>query len=79
MRFSRHAKNKARRLRIPWVEVRDALIDTVTQSCPVGLDRRGNFEYEFRVEEILIHAVVAADDPALVITIWERRDDGNES
>lgn len=73
MRLSRHARNKARKLRIPWTEIRDALAEEVARRGPVGLDRRGNFEYEFRVREISIHAVVAADDPDWVITLWDRK------
>lgn len=63
----------ARRLRIPRVEIRDALTAEMARGGPVGLDQRGNFEYEFQVKDVSIHAVVAADDPDRVITIWDKK------
>ena len=67
MRLSRHAKNELRRLRATRQEVEFAVANPIGKS----FDRRGNSLYLGYVVGVLVWIVVAADDPDVVITVFE--------
>jgi hypothetical protein len=69
MRFSRHAKNQARDLE---VDVGDAE-GVIARAVHIDCDADGKFRYTGYIRGIRVRAVVALDDPDLIVTIHERR------
>jgi hypothetical protein len=69
MRLSRHAKNRARRLRASVTEV-EAVI---AQPLRVEVEEEGKPCYIGYIRGIHVRVVVALDEPDLVVTIHERR------
>ena len=69
MRFSRHAKNNARWLRVSIAEAERVIED------PIQMDRDGSGRPRFtgKIRGIYVRVVVALDDPDLVVTIHDRR------
>jgi hypothetical protein len=73
MKFTRHARNRLRQLGIlvEQVEAR------VAHSKPVDADPEGRPRYIIHVEGRRLRVVIAADDPELIVTVHERRDDAS--
>jgi hypothetical protein len=69
MRFSRHAKNWARRFRVTIAEAEAVIAHPL--SFHFGED--GKPQYTGYIRGIHVRIVVALDDPDLVVTIHERR------
>jgi hypothetical protein len=69
VRFSRHAKNKARFYKIDFAQF-DALVMTAQ---PVGFDPRGKPIFEGVIRGQTFQVVVALDEPDLIVTIYKRR------
>lgn len=69
MRFSRHAKNKARGL---GVDVTDAEA-VVAQPFEVDYDEDGKPRYTGEIRGVRVRVVVALDEPDLIVTIHDRR------
>lgn len=69
MRFTRHAKNEARRLR---ADVADAEA-VIAQPVRVDRDRFGKPRYTGYIRGVRVRIVVALDEPDLIVTIHERR------
>ncbi len=70
MRFSRHAKNKAR-----WSGLALAEVERIVAAPErADVDAKGNPRYYAHVRGQLYRVVIAQDDPTYVITIHERRD-----
>jgi hypothetical protein len=69
MRFSRHAKNKARDL---GVSVGDAE-RVIEAAVRIDFDKDGLPRYTGYVGDLRVRVVVALDDPELIVTIHERR------
>jgi hypothetical protein len=69
MRFSRHAKNWARRFKVN-VDEAEAVI---AHPLSTGSDDDGKPQYIGYIRGIRVRIVVALDDPDLIVTIHERR------
>jgi hypothetical protein len=69
MRFTRHARNWARRLKL---DVADAE-ELIARPDRVDRDRYGKPRYTGEVRGIRVRAVVAVDEPDLIVTIHRRR------
>jgi Domain of unknown function (DUF4258) len=69
VRFSRHAKNRARELGISLVDV-ECVIETADR---IDFDRKGLPRYTGYVGDLRVRVVVALDDPEVIVTIHERR------
>lgn len=69
MKFSRHSKNRARKVGVSLVEVRDAVVSNEFNAT----DGAGNPIFEIRVGGKVLHVVVALDEPEFVITLIEKR------
>jgi hypothetical protein len=69
VRFSRHAKNKARDLK---VSVADAEA-MVARATVVDRDVDGRPRYTGYIGGVPVRVIVALDDPELIVTIYERR------
>jgi hypothetical protein len=69
VRFSRHAKNKARDLKISVADA-EAMI---ARAMVVDQDADGKLRYTGYIEGVCIRVIVALDDPSLIVTIYERR------
>jgi hypothetical protein len=69
MRYTRHAKNGARR----W-EITDADVEQILMSpLEVDADKDGNPRFTGLVRDVRIRVVLALDQPDLVVTIHPRR------
>jgi len=68
VRFSRHAKNKMRQLKL----TREEVLETVVAEYRRGEDRYGNPTYVKEVRGMLLLAIVALDDGSL-ITVYDSR------
>jgi acetylglutamate kinase len=69
MRFTRHAKNKARGL---GMNVADAEA-VIAQPFTVDRDEDGKPRYTGEIRGIRVRVVVALDEPDLIVTIHDRR------
>jgi len=69
MRFSRHARNEARHLRITISGIEREL----DRAPVVARDENGNPIHAIHLEGMIIWVVVAADSPGQVITMFRRR------
>jgi len=69
VRFSHHAKNRARRLGVA-IEDADAVIES---TIFVDADESWNPRYTGYVGGIRVRVVVALDDPKFIVTIHKRR------
>jgi hypothetical protein len=69
MRFTRHAKNKARKF--GW-RIADAE-SAIAHPTPIDQDGAGKPRYTGCIRGVRVRVVVAVDDPDLIVTIHERR------
>jgi Domain of unknown function (DUF4258) len=69
MRFTRHAKNRARRLGITVADVEEVIADPTK----IDFDKKGKPRYTGCAGNIRLRVVVALDEPELIVTIHDRR------
>jgi len=69
VRFSHHAKNRARQLGVA-IEDAEAVIES---SIFVDVDKRQNPRFTGYVGSLRVRVVVALDDPNFIVTIHKRR------
>jgi mRNA-degrading endonuclease RelE of RelBE toxin-antitoxin system len=68
VRFTRHAKNRAREIGATVADA-ERLIEDPEQ---VDFDRHGNWRYVGRIRGEQVRIVVALDEPDLIVTIHRR-------
>lgn len=68
MRFTRHAKNRAREIGATVADA-ERLIESAEQ---VDFDRDGKWRYVGRIRGERVRVVVALDDPDLIVTMHRR-------
>ncbi len=69
MRLTRHAKNRARHLGATLADV-ERVID---EPIDVDRDENGKPQYIGYINDVRVRAVVALDEPDLIVTIHERK------
>jgi Domain of unknown function (DUF4258) len=69
MRFSRHAKNWARRRDFSIADAEKVIAHPIY----ADRDRKGKPRYTGEIRGIRVRIVVALDEPSLIVTIHERR------
>ena len=69
MRFTRHAKNKARWLRMSLADVEGV----IAHPAHMGRDEDGKPQYVGEVRGVSVRVVLALDEPDLIVTIHRRR------
>jgi len=69
VRFTRHAKNGARQLRLTIADAEKV----VGEPIRMEMDEAGKPKYYGKVSGIAVCVVVALDDPDLIVTIYPRR------
>jgi predicted dienelactone hydrolase len=69
VKLTRHAKNKARWLGVTRKEIENVIAAPLRRDA----DSNGKPRYEGWVRDIRVRAVVALDEPDLIVTIQERR------
>jgi hypothetical protein len=73
MKFTRHARNRLRHLAI----ITEQVEARVARGRPVDAEPEGRPRYIIRVGGRRVRVVVAADDPQLVVTVHDRKDDAS--
>jgi hypothetical protein len=69
VRFSRHAKNKARDLEVTVADA-ERVIQTAIHT---DTDPQGRLRHTGYIRGLRVRVIVALDDPDLIVTIHERR------
>jgi hypothetical protein len=69
VRFSRHAKNKAREMGASVADAEHLIVHPVYRDT----DPQGRPRYTGLIRGLRVRVVVALDDPDLIVTIHERR------
>jgi hypothetical protein len=69
VRFSRHAENRARDLRVTVADAEGV----INRPVSTDLDADGKFLYIGYIGSLSVRVVVALDEPDLIVTIHERR------
>lgn len=69
MRLSRHAKNQARSLRLSVADVESV----IQRPMRIDRDRHGKPRYTGVIRGVRVRAVVAVDEPDVIVTIHKRR------
>lgn len=69
VRLSRHAKNQARNLRLSIADVESI----IQRPAYIDRDRHGKPRYTGEIRGVRVRAVVAIDEPDLIVTIHKRR------
>jgi hypothetical protein len=69
VRFTRHAKNRARKLGASIEDVEGVIARPVR----IDWDEDGKPRYAGWIRDVQVRVVVALDDPDLIVTIHDRR------
>jgi hypothetical protein len=70
VRFTRHARNRARKL---GASIGDDVEGVIVRPVRIDWDEDGKPRYAGWIRDVYVRVVVALDDPDLIVTIHDRR------